>query len=376
MRKTTWLFTTIILSFLLFLAGCGIAQKPDSKAGQVEPLATTQKTASVKTEALPPEPYTTIKVHFLDVGQGDSILIQTPNKAILVDGGTASAGQTVINYIKAQGITKLDAVVATHPHEDHIGGLVKVIPAFPVTNFHMPNKSHTTRTFENLIGVVNQSGAKRIQAKAGVAFELDGIKAKFIAPNSTSYSSLNDYSAVLKITHGSNAFLLTGDAESRSEQEMIGAGLKADVLKVGHHGSNSSTTSSFLKAVSPKAAVISAGRGNSYGHPHQEVLNRLQNAGVEVYRTDEQGMIIATSDGQKVTFNVKANAPPAKKSTSQSTVTGGSTSTGKDVTVYLTNTGTKYHRGNCRMLKKSKIENKLSDVKGNYEPCKICNPQR
>lgn len=218
-----------------------------------------------KEPEVPPSKHSsTIKVHFIDVGQGDSILIQTSNKAILVDGGTASAGQTVINYIKAQGISKLDVVVATHPHEDHIGGLIKVIQSLPIMNFYMPNKSHTTRTFENLVAAINQSGAKRIQAKAGVTFELDGLNAKFIAPNSTSYRNLNDFSAALKITHGSNAFLLTGDAESVSEQEMMSVGhnLKAKVLKVGHHGSNSSTTDSFLRAVAPKAAVISAGRGN------------------------------------------------------------------------------------------------------------------
>lgn len=256
-----------------------------------------------------------------------------------------------------------------------------MVQAIPISNFYMPNKSHTTKTFANLIATVNASGAKRIQAKAGVTFEIDDVQAKFAAPNSTSYSSLNDYSAVLKITHGSNTFLLTGDAESVSEQEMVNAGhnLKANVLKVGHHGSNSSTTNSFLKAVLPKATIISAGRGNSYGHPRQEVLNRLQNVGVEIYRTDEQGTIIATSDGQKVTFNVKASpikaiAPPAKSTTQSTTVD--STSFRKDVTIYVTNTGSKCHMSGCRSLSRSKIPIKLSELKGKYEPCKICNPPR
>ncbi|MEW8959126.1 MAG: ComEC/Rec2 family competence protein [Moorella sp. (in: firmicutes)] len=246
-----------------------------------------------------------LKVHFIDVGQADSILIQTPaGKAILIDGGNNDDGIKVVNYIKSQGVKELAAVVATHPHEDHIGGLDSVIKEIPVAAVYMPNAVTTTRTFEDFINAVKASGATRIRARGGVKMDIPGLSVEFLAPNSNSYDELNNYSAVLKIAYGNTAFLFTGDAETVSEEEMLSAGynLKADVLKVGHHGSASSTSAAFLKAVAPKYAVISVGKGNDYGHPDPRVLERLQRAGVKIYRTDEHGTVIIVSDGRNITI--------------------------------------------------------------------------
>ncbi|WP_459996629.1 MBL fold metallo-hydrolase, partial [Paradesulfitobacterium aromaticivorans] len=260
-----------------------------------------------------------LKVHFIDVGQADSILIQSPSgTAVLVDAGNNADGTEVVNYLKAQGVKELAAVVATHPHEDHIGGMDTVIKSFPVKQVYMPNATSNTKTFEDMIAAINASGAKRIQTKAGVVLDVPGISEVFLAPNSSSYSDTNNYSAVLKITYGSTSFLLTGDAAFDSENEMLRSGnsLKATLLKVGHHGSNTSTGDSFLKAVSPKYAVISVGAGNKYGHPAQATLDKLASAGVTVYRTDQAGTIVATSDGSTITIDknaspIKPQAPPS-----------------------------------------------------------------
>lgn len=253
----------------------------------------------------------TLKVHFIDVGQADSILVQLPSgQNILIDGGNNDDGTLVVNYLKQQGVKRLDHVIGTHPHEDHIGGLDVAIRSFEVGKVYLPKVVHTSKTYEDLLLAIKGKGLKVTQAKAGVKLDVgSGIEAVMLAPNSSSYEDLNNYSAVLKLTYGSTSFLFTGDAEAESESEIlrVGYNLKSDVLKVGHHGSSSSTTPAFLKAVSPKYAVISVGKDNKYGHPHPETLAKLAEAGVQVFRTDLQGTIVVISDGKTITFNKKAS---------------------------------------------------------------------
>jgi len=299
-------FVVLAIFFVVIAAGCSSTSSPSGQEGTANP------TPSPSEPQTPAEPNKedgsapkTLKVHFLDVGQADSILIQTPDgEAILVDGGNNEDGAFVVNYLKKAGVKKLAAVVATHPHEDHIGGLDTVIKNFPTERVYLPDITHTTRSFEDFIRAVKESGAKRIRAKAGAKIDISDIKAEFLAPNSSYYGDLNNYSAVLKITYGNVSFLLTGDAEAESEKEMLAKGynLKADVLKVGHHGSTSSTTSAFLKAVAPKYAVISAGKDNDYGHPAPETLQKLNSAGVEIYRTDQDSTVIFITDGKSITI--------------------------------------------------------------------------
>ncbi|MDD2235274.1 MAG: ComEC/Rec2 family competence protein [Desulfitobacteriaceae bacterium] len=245
-----------------------------------------------------------LTVHFLDVGQGDSILIQFPNDSVmLVDAGPDENGAPVISYLKKQGVEKIDYLVATHPHADHIGGMAAVIKEFDINKVYMPKVTHTTKTFEDMLLSIKRKGLKIIPARAGLdILDRDGLQATFIAPCGTDYDSLNNYSAIVKIQYGSTSFLLTGDAEGISEKEMLdnSVDLRADVLKVGHHGSSSSTTPAFLKSVTPEYAVILVGAENKYGHPHQETLEHLADAGVIVYRTDQEGTIIFASDGKQV----------------------------------------------------------------------------
>lgn len=207
-----------------------------------------------------------------------------------------------------------------------------------------------------------------------------------LAPNSSQYDDLNDYSAVIKLTFGKTSFMLDGDAETISESEMLAKGynLKADVLKLGHHGSNSSTSASFLKAVSPKYAIISVGKGNDYGHPTKATLTKLKQAKISTFRTDENGTIIATSDGTTITFDKKATvsnnqATDKNTTTNNDSKTNVTNNAGKNdttkITVYITKTGEKYHRDGCSSLSRSKIAISLKDaISKKYTPCKKCNP--
>jgi competence protein ComEC len=283
-------------------------------------------------------------------------------------------------------------VVGTHPHEDHIGGLDTVISNFGVEKIYMPKASSNTRTFEDVLLAIQDKGLKVTTPDPGSSFSLGQAEFTILAPNSGSYSDENNYSIVLKMVYGNTSFLFTGDAEEIPEKEMLSAGydLDADVLKVGHHGSSYSTSDKFLTSVSPKYSIISVGTGNQYGHPAQSTLDKLTAAGVEIYRTDESGTIIATTDGSTISFDkksspVKPNAPPVTpKSTSVAeatpkpnvvpTVVAPAPTEKNEVTVYITDSGSKYHRDGCQYLKKSKTPISLEDAKKSYGPCSKCNP--
>ncbi len=254
-----------------------------------------------------------LTVHYLNVGQADSILIQLPtNQTMLIDAGNNTDGDLVVNYLKNQGITKIDFLIGTHPHEDHIGGLDNVINSFDIGKIYMPRATHTTQTYEDVLLAIRAKDKKIIIAKAAVnVLNESQLKAYFLSPAREDYNELNEWSAVLKLVYKQSSFLFTGDAEEINEFEILASSSRlptADVLKIAHHGSHSSTSEAFLKAVSPKFAVISVGQDNNYGHPSPIVLNRLKEHNVQIFRTDLQGAIIATSDGDDITFNVE----PAK----------------------------------------------------------------
>ncbi|WP_207738234.1 ComEC/Rec2 family competence protein [Anaeromassilibacillus sp. 1001302B_160321_C8] len=249
-------------------------------------------------------------VYFIDVGQGDCELIRTPDgQNILIDAGTNATGDKLVQYLEQLGVEQIDTLIATHPHEDHIGGMDEVVNAFPIGDVYLPkvadSQTPTTRTYERLLDAIADKGLSITPGRGGMTIlDDDGIKLEFLAPNADSYADLNSYSIVAKLTCGQKSFLFTGDAESDSEEEMLHAGydLRSDVLKCGHHGSSTSTSAAFLQAVQPTYAVISCGVDNDYGHPHRETLDKLNDAGVQIYRTDEQDTILAVCDGTDVTF--------------------------------------------------------------------------
>lgn len=248
-------------------------------------------------------------VHFIDVGQGDCIFIKTPKgKTMLIDAGNNGDGETIINYIKQQGTNKLDYVIGTHPHSDHIGALDDIIQHYDIGEIIMPKVTHNSKTYKDVLLAVKEKGLKIKSAKGGSSFPMDDdTMVHILAPNSTSYDGVNDYSVVVKINYKNTSFLFTGDAEKTSEREMLNKNydLRADVLKVAHHGSSSSTTEEFLSAVSPKYAIICVGKDNKYGHPHKEIIERLLNHDVDIYTTADNGNILMSSDGHNIEMKRK-----------------------------------------------------------------------
>ncbi|GAB6136878.1 MBL fold metallo-hydrolase [Halanaerobaculum tunisiense] len=252
-----------------------------------------------------------LKVHFIDVDQADSSLIQLPNnQTMLIDAGNNTDGSLITNYIKKLGIKKIDYLIGTHPHEDHIGGLDDIISKFQIGNIYMPNVTHTSQTYKDVLTAIKLKNKKIKTAKAGLKLLEDNslnLEVKLVGPTQNHYTKLNNYSAVTKVKYNNTSVLFTGDAEAKAEHQMINskADIKADILKVGHHGSHSSTSKLFLKKVKPKYAILSVDKHNKYNHPSQKIISRLKNNNTNIYRTDQQRTIIATSNGNKIDFNTK-----------------------------------------------------------------------
>lgn len=246
-------------------------------------------------------------VHFVDVGQGDGAIVVCDGKTLVIDGGTAENGAKMVEYLRnTLHVSKVDFVIGTHPHADHIGGLPDVIRACKVKKLYSPVDEFEAKPFETMKRAADDKKLKITVPQAGQSFSLGRAKVEFLAPLGI-YDNVNDLSLVVRITYGQTAFLLTGDAERPSEYDMTDSGedLSATVLKVGHHGSNTSTSYVFLRQVMPAYAIISCGKDNAYGHPHEEVLSRLADEGAEVYRTDECGTIVCRSNGAKVTVRTE-----------------------------------------------------------------------
>lgn len=263
-------------------------------------------TEAVKTEQVPVTAGHEMRVHFIDVGQGDSILIESPNgKTMLIDGGVKGAGQQVVSYLKELGVNKLDQVVATHPDADHIGGLIPVLQTIPIEQFYDSGKVHTSQTFEEMLMAIDQKNIPYYVPKTGDLIEFDkDVTVKVLNANEHATDN-NDASIVLKVVYGNVSFLLTGDAGIALEKEMMQNDVTATILKAGHHGSNTSSSEEFIRAVKPEVTILSYGEDNKYGHPHAEVVDRLQAMGSNIYATAESGTIIVATDGVNYTVNGK-----------------------------------------------------------------------
>lgn len=286
-----------LLLAVLLLTGCTPKPIPPQ---ETEPVTEAQPT----TEPTHSEVAPGLSVHFLDVQHADCILLACEGEYALVDAGYPESGDKIVTYLQEQGVTSLDLVVGTHPHGDHIGGLPQVLRTFPtetVWTSQLPYTNDYVRSFTN---AVSAAGVELQQPRPGESFALGGATIDVIGPLNLYYEDANDLSLVLRVTYGDTRFLLTGDMEEVAERELVEAevDLKADVLKVGHHGSSSSTSYRFLRAVAPTYGVISLAAANEYGHPHNAPMSRLMDADVTIFRTDHMYDIVAYSDGETVSF--------------------------------------------------------------------------
>ncbi len=248
-----------------------------------------------------------LSVHFIDVGQGDCIFIKLGDSTMLIDSGEKNNDEKIIKYLRNNGVVKIDYIVTTHPHSDHIGAMPSIIENFNVKNIIMPRLSEqnmpTTKGYENFLIAVKNSGANVIAATPFNEYELRDANFAILSPANQS-KNLNNMSIVIKLSFGDTSFLFTGDAESQIEQELLSSGydIRSNVLKLGHHGSNTSNTERFLQAVNPSFSIISCGKDNSYGHPHEEVVELLNKYDINYKRTDENGTIVVGSDGSNLTY--------------------------------------------------------------------------
>lgn len=356
-----------------------------------------------------------LEVHFIDVGQGDAALVKCGDAAMLIDAGENDKGTLVQNYIRKQGIKSLDYLIVTHPHSDHCGGADVIVTKYDIDTIIMPNYAADTASYRDVIQALDGKNYRVTEPVAGDVYKLGDAEFTIVAPNSGDYGdNANNYSVGILLEHGGNKFLFTGDAEEEAEEDIAANGMdiSADVLKIGHHGSRTSSSKEFMDAVSPEYAVISCGEDNEYGHPHAATLNTLRGMGVKVFRTDEQGSLIAVSDGKKITWNAapsdtwKAGEPTGSgavssgtgknaadtgndKAADKSAGTEQSTAAAEEVKqpapqdtqglTYVLNVKTKkFHIPSCSYLptsnRKDSTQSREEIVSQGYEPCKKCNP--
>lgn len=318
----------------------------------------------------PPEG-SSLEIHFMDVGQADAALVICDGHYMLIDGGNAEDSDLVYAYLERRGAKHLDCMVATHAHEDHIGGLSGALNYARVDTALCPVTEYGSKVFGNMVKYLGEQGKTLTVPEPGDKFSLGSAQVEILGPVKE-YDDTNDTSIVLRIDYGETSFLFTGDMEKDAERDLIdsGARLEADVLKAGHHGSDTSSSYVFLREVDPRYVVISVGEGNSYGHPSDEVLSRYRDLGAEVYRTDMQGHIVARSDGNTVTFTTEKEADTATNPTGNSTLQ-----------TYIGNSGTKkFHLPDCASAKNIQEEKRVEffsrsqAVLEGYEPCGRCKP--
>ena len=350
----------------LGLAGCGDLPSAPGGSADLIPSPSASAASAVDTVDAP------FEMHFIDVGQALSVLVECDGQFMLYDGGNVDDGSLVVSYLQNQGVEELQYVFCSHAHEDHVGGLAAALACFPANHVYSPVTEASTQCFQDFVKYTRQQGLQVEVPAAGTVWQLGSAAVTMLGPVAQ-YSDTNDTSIVLRIDYGSTSFLLTGDMEKTAETDLVnsGANLKADVLQVGHHGSSTSTGYLFLNAVLPEMAVISCGVGNKYGHPHEETLSILRDAGVDLYRTDLQGTITIGSDGQNYTVGYEHFVPDDQLNPTAPAASGTAQQ------AYIGNVNSKkFHLPTCPNLPAEKNQILFSGydeaVAAGYTPCSTC----
>jgi len=331
-----------------------------------------------------------LTVHFMDVGQGDAELLQFNGKNVLIDGSTRDMGSRVECYLKEQGISSFNLLIATHPHEDHVGGLLTVLNDFQVGQVLDSGQEHTSQTFENYLNLIDRKNIPFAVAERGQTIDLDpALDIEVISPPTAHFidDALNQNSVVFKVTYENVSFLFMGDAGTEAENSLLSSGynLNSDILKVGHHGSSSGSSLTFLNAVTPAASIIEVGTGNDYGHPTQKTLNALSSTGSKVYRTDLDGNIVVTTDGEDITVIAGRSICSSTAPSSTSLAITSSQPTTEDTALSYgpfvgSSKSDKYHYPSCASAKRIKSSNLITFATAEeasaagYSPCSKCNP--
>lgn len=327
-----------------------------------------------------------MEVHFIDVGQGDSTLIVCGGEAMLIDAGVPEKGTAVQLYLKKHNVSRLKYLVLTHPDSDHIGGAPVIITKFPIDAAYISNYTKSNEIYEKLMQAFEYKNLKPAVPEVGSTCTLGKAAVTFLAPNKK-YDNPNDSSIALIIQYGKKRFLFTGDASASAEADIMANGLdiSADVYKAGHHGSRYSSSQAFLDEVKPAASVISCGEGNKYGHPHAETLNRFRADDIAVYRTDEEGTVIASTDGKTIRWSVPASttwkAGESGGTAAVPAVSAANAQSSEGKQYVVNKSSKKFHLPSCPSAGKISRKNREDVtctrdelIKEGYTPCKICDP--
>jgi len=344
---------SLILALSILLCGCAIVVEPLPTPG-LDPDSTGDNM---------------LTVHYIDVGQADCALIETEDKFVLIDGGNKEDGQLVISYLQQQGVKELEAVICTHAHEDHVGGLPSVLAVFPTKVVYAPTNTYSSNIFDDFVYYTDQQGLEITIPDPGDEFIVGQTRFTVLGPTQ-SYAETNDTSIIMLVEHLENRFLFTGDMEVAAENDMLDywgtrVDWNVDVLKVGHHGSDTSSGYRFVYETDPEYAIISVGEGNTYCHPHESVTSRYQDAGIPMFRTDKLGTILAVSDGYNITVTWEnQNASPED------------VEQGEAITYIGNKNSQKFHAPDCNSLPSDKnrveFDSYEDAIAAGYTPCGSC----